>query len=91
MENLTAQTEIHNAWANLVLADTYLAQGRHQDADTSMLDAQRHYRIARSAIKIKQPGPILENLQDLRIKLEQIRYAIKLQSGTLTRHARAGQ
>ena len=87
MLNLAAQTELHEAWTNVAIAEIFLAQGEYEEASEAMLDAEHHCRCARSAITIEQPGSILDKLADLKVRLDQIRSAIKINSGTLERSA----
>jgi hypothetical protein len=77
MENLKARTEIHDAWTNVILADGHLAEGRSQDAETAILDAERHLKSAQLAITIEKSGAVLNNLADLKIKLDQVRSAAR--------------
>jgi hypothetical protein len=83
MDNLQARAEINDAWTSIVLADACLVQGKYKEAESAMLDAELHYRKAQSAVSIKQSGSILNSLADLRVRLYQIRAAIKKKSGTL--------
>jgi hypothetical protein len=83
MDNLQARAEINDAWTSIVLADACLAEGKYKEAESAMFDAERYYRSAQSAVNIKQSGSILNNLADLRVRLYQIRAAIKKQSATL--------
>jgi hypothetical protein len=85
MLNLAAQTELHEAWTNVALAETRMAQGQYKDAHEAMLDAEHHYRCARSVITLAHPSPILDKLADLKVRLDQIRSAIKIHLGTLER------
>ena len=55
VEILMARTEIHDALAN---PRSCLAQDRYPEANTAMIDAERHYKSARSAITIGQSGSI---------------------------------
>ena len=82
MDNLQARAEINDAWTSIVLADACLAEGKYSEAKSAMFDAERHYRSAQSAVNIKQSGSILNNLTDLRIRLHQIRAAIRKKSET---------
>ena len=83
MDNLLARTEVNDAWTSIVLADACLAQGKCNEAESAMFDAERHYRNAQSAVNGKQSGSILNNLADLRVRLHQIRSAIRRKSETL--------
>jgi len=87
MLNLAAQTELHDAWTNVALAETLLAQGKYKDAREALLNAEHHHRRARSVITVKQPSSILDKLADLKVRLDQIRSAIKINSGTRERSA----
>ena len=81
MLNLMARTEINDAWTNVVLADAYLAQDKCTEAMAAMVDAERHYRSAQSAVTIEASGSIRERLTDLKVKLDQIRSLIRRKSG----------
>jgi hypothetical protein len=57
-----------------------------------MLNAERHYRSAQTAMTVGQLDAILEELtDDLGVKLDRIRVAIKFNTGVLAQHARMGQ
>jgi hypothetical protein len=81
MDNLQARAEIIDAWTSIVLVKACLAQGKYIEAESAMIDAERHYRRAQSAVKMKQSGSILDNLADLRVRLYQIRAAIQKKIG----------
>ena len=81
MFNLPARMEINDAWTNVVLADAYLAQRKYKEADAAIRDAELHYRKAESAVTIERSDSILDKLADIRIKLDQIRSAIKIKAG----------
>ena len=83
MDDLLAREKINNAWISIALADACLAQGKYEDAKSAMDDAERHYRSAQSAVNAKQSDSILNNLADLRVRLYQIRAAIRRKSETL--------
>jgi hypothetical protein len=91
MENLLARTEIHEALANVALADAYLTQNRTQDANGAIFEADRHYRNAKSMLTILGAESIHEKLSDLRTKLNQIRHDIKNNSHMRSRRAGSGQ
>jgi hypothetical protein len=84
MDTLKARTEIHDAWACVFLADTHLGHGRCEEASMAMADAERHYRAARCGVTIVTSGSILNNLADLRIKMQQVCAAIRKKSETPT-------
>ncbi len=75
MENLLARTEINEALTNIVLVNAFLNAGMYREAETARLDAEQHYRLARSAVTSQKSGPVLDSLADLRIKLDQLRSA----------------
>jgi hypothetical protein len=54
MLNLAVETELHEAWANVALAETFMAQGLYKDTHEAMLDAEHHYRCPRSVITFAQ-------------------------------------
>jgi hypothetical protein len=83
MDNLQARAEINDAWTSIVLADACLAEGKHKEAESAMFDAERHYRSAQSFVNARQSGSIQDNLADLRVRLHQIRAAIRKKSATL--------
>lgn len=87
MEDLMARTEIHDACAGVALAESLLAKGKYQDATAVMLEAEGHYRNAQSATTFAHSGSTIDRLADLRVKLDQVRSAIRRKSGTLERHA----
>jgi hypothetical protein len=73
VQNLKARTEIHDAWANIVLADTHLAEGKDREAGEAMLDAEHHYRCAQAIITINTSDSVLDRLAALKTKLDQVR------------------
>ena len=91
MLDLAAHTELHEAWTKVALAETLLTQGQYKDAHEALLDAEHHYQCARSVSTFAHLSSILDKLADLRIRLDQIRSAIKIKSGTLERHAGLNQ
>jgi hypothetical protein len=74
MLNMMARTEISDAWANIVLAESQLKGGKFPEAHTAIVDAERHFKNAKSAVEA--PGPILDKLADLRNKLNQLQSII---------------
>jgi len=72
MDRLKAETEIHDAWANVVLAGIHLTQDKYADATEALSDAEFHYVAARSCITITDSGPVLDKLNELRAKLDQV-------------------
>jgi hypothetical protein len=75
MDDLTARTEINDAWTNLYLAEAYLAQHRYAEAGSARRDAELHYASARSGVALELSGSTLNALEDLRLKLESSRIA----------------
>ena len=86
MENLMARTEIHDAWANVVLAEALMAQAKYEEAAEIIVEAEGHYRRALSATTIVQSGSIVDRLADLKVKLDQVRFEIR-KKGACARHA----
>jgi hypothetical protein len=83
---------MHDAWIAVALADAYLAQTRYKEANKALLDAESHYRKFQSALTAEKPDVILDQLtEDVRVRLDQIRVAIKINAGTLAKRASAGQ
>jgi hypothetical protein len=69
--NLESRTEIHEACANLSLAESLLRVGRSDEAEVALRDAAGHYERARSSVE--QAEAIIPKLQLLRKKINQLR------------------
>jgi len=83
VENLEARTEINNAWANVALADNCVKHGEYIAASDALADAEVHYKKAQSVITIEKSGPVRDNLDNLRVRLDQLRSAIARARGTV--------
>jgi len=84
MLNMMARTEINDARTNIVLAEANLARGKLTEAQDAIANAERHYRNARSAVTVHQSDSILNNLTDLRIKLDQMQILVTRKPATVT-------
>jgi hypothetical protein len=67
MDDLSARTEINDAWTNLHLAEADLAQPRYAEAESARYHAQLHYANARSGAALELPDLTLNALEDLRL------------------------
>ena len=76
MDNLPARMEINDALANIALAERYLALNDTNGAHEAWIDAEAHYKRARSMVTRDNPGVIQDNIEKLKIKLGQLRTAI---------------
>ena len=80
MLNLSARTEMNDAWAKLALVDSFLRQCKYTEAGFALSDAERHYQTARTTVTIQHSDSTLEKLGDLRLRLAQTRSILRSKS-----------
>jgi hypothetical protein len=74
--NLTALTEVHDALANVALANSLVSRGKYREAATALLDAEMHYNRAVACTEQKDSA-LYSKLSDLRDRITRLRSSVR--------------